>query len=164
MFDFMARPNSYRPSLLLHCEVCGKEFHAYQSLIDEGKERYCGKECSFEVTNKKLEENGRLTRWKKGQVAHNFKNGICYQQSRNGGKKYRTILSKNHPFANKRGYVREHRLVVERARNITLNPWMDVHHINGDTLDNRLNNLEVISHAAHTREHNPVLLRWGKEG
>ena len=156
------RPKSYKPSTTRECLVCGKSFKAYQCKIDVGKAKYCGKACSMSVTNAKLEQNGVSSRFEKGMTPYN-KIGHRLTRSRNGGNAYRLIHMPLHPFATKSGYVREHRLVVERARNITLNPWMDVHHKNGDTLDNRVENLEVISHADHTREHNPVLVRWGKE-
>lgn len=50
--------------------------------------------------------------------------------------------------------VFEHRLRIEAHLGRTLSPHEIVHHINGDPADNRLENLEVMSRAAHTRLHN----------
>lgn len=45
-------------------------------------------------------------------------------------------------------YIPEHRLVASAYYDITNK---DIHHINGDTLDNRIENLEVLSHSEHSR-------------
>jgi len=47
----------------------------------------------------------------------------------------------------------EHRCIVEQYLGHPLDPTLDVHHKNGDKTDNRIENLEVISHAQHAHLH-----------
>ena len=60
----------------------------------------------------------------------------------------------NHPNATKDGLVMEHRLIVEKSLGFVLPKEFDVHHINGIKDDNRLENLAIMTHLAHTQLHN----------
>jgi hypothetical protein len=71
-----------------------------------------------------------------GNKHWNWKNG---RKSING---YILILQKNHPYSS-RGYVLEHRLVIEKHLGRYLEPWEIIHHINGIRDDNRIENLEL---------------------
>src|ERR1051325_4054431 len=57
--------------------------------------------------------------------------------------------------------VREHRWIMEQHLGRRLKPTEDVHHLDGNKLNNSITNLRVIDHAAHTIEHNP--LTWSIE-
>ncbi len=50
--------------------------------------------------------------------------------------------------------VKQHRFVMECHLGRILRDEEDVHHVNGVKADNRLCNLELLSHGEHTREHN----------
>ena len=47
----------------------------------------------------------------------------------------------------------EHRLVIEKAINRYLEPYEEVHHINYNKLDNRLENLMVLTRTEHRKLH-----------
>jgi hypothetical protein len=65
---------------------------------------------------------------------------------------YRMLYRPDHPLANCNGVVPEHRFVVYDA-GIEIPPDHQVHHKNGDRLDNRLKNLEVLSRGEHNKKH-----------
>lgn len=72
-------------------------------------------------------------------------------------KGYRDLRQLGHPYAVD-GYVREHRLVVERVIGRYLMPWEVVHHDDGNKLNNAAYNLILFaSAAAHTRHHNSLV-------
>ena len=54
----------------------------------------------------------------------------------------------------------EHRYVMEQHLDRRLTRKEDVHHINHNTLDNRIENLQVLSKSEHTKMH--LAERWSK--
>ena len=72
---------------------------------------------------------------------------------------YVMIWTPDHPRADGKGYVPEHRLVMENVRGRPLSPGEVVHHINGKPADNRPENLVVLTIA----EHNAVHKKMGPE-
>ena len=86
---------------------------------------------------------------KSGENAWNFKG---YRRKTTRG--YIVRYVPDHPNASKDGLVMEHRLVMEEHLGIILPKEFDVHHLNGDKQDNRIENLAVMTHDAHTRFHN----------
>ena len=46
-----------------------------------------------------------------------------------------------------------HRLIYEDYHGVTLPSDVDIHHIDGNKINNDLDNLELLSHAEHSRQH-----------
>lgn len=67
---------------------------------------------------------------------------------------YVKVLVSEHPFSDKRGYVLEHRLILEENLGKFLEKHIVIHHINGIRDDNRLENLEIIQdQSRHAKSH-----------
>lgn len=145
--------------MIKNCLVCDKEFKTYPSKLLLGKGKYCSKDCSLKITNKILEKNGEKTRFEKGKE-HPF-----FDHKTISWAGYIELFTPNHPFCTQRGYVKEHRLVMEKHLGRYLNENEVVHHINGDKQDNRIENLELLERGEHTRQHNIArfLLKRGGE-
>ena len=83
-----------------------------------------------------------------GEKASHWKGGRIYFRG------YIYIHNPTHPYATKKGYVFEHRLIIEKAIERMLTPKEIVHHINGIKDDNRLENLQLMeSHEDNTKLH-----------
>ena len=87
----------------------------------------------------------------------------------NGGKAtttkgYRRIKMPGHHRADSKGYVLEHILVYEKETGIQIPENCCVHHLNGKKNDNRIENLCMMTHSAHTAFHNLETTKTKKEG
>lgn len=85
---------------------------------------------------------------RKREKGANWKGGI--RSTRQG---YRQLLMPEHPRAGNSGYVMEHIVVWERETGIPVPDNCCIHHLNGDKSDNRIQNLCMMQHAAHTVFH-----------
>jgi uncharacterized membrane protein YheB (UPF0754 family) len=98
-------------------------------------------------------DTSHLKKWqfKKGNkgVNHQSWKGGRYKDSWG----YISCYAPKHPFATKMGYVREHRLVVEKRIGRYLREDEAVHHINGIKDDNSDKNLQLMTDGEHKRLH-----------
>lgn len=111
------------------CIVCGKIFFQHKSRINQGI-----KCCSNDCRGKRMQ----------GKNNHNYKGGSInrwgYKMIWHNGKK-----------------VYEHRHIMERHLNRKLLPEEEVHHINGNKLDNNIENLQILTIEEHKKIHrNPI--------
>jgi len=106
-----------------------------------------------EISRKKISESrtGRFI----GEKANGWRGG----RRDHGG--YIQIYNPDHPYAGTRGYVSEHRLVMEKKLDRYLTKDEVVHHLDGDKKNNNINNLVVMSQPEHLKlmNHN-----WWKTG
>lgn len=126
------------------CDQCGQHFTKTSNHMG-GKRHFCNKQCFWNF--RKGKDYGifsKLTRekhpkWKGGRIT-----------STTG---YVMLYMPKHPSADKKGYVAEHRFVIEQSLGVTLNRSSVVHHINGNRSDNRLENLQLTNGIAHANIH-----------
>jgi hypothetical protein len=86
-----------------------------------------------------------------GENSSQWKGGVCVEGY--GKYRYRIIMQPNHPQADSHGYVFEHRIIMERMIKRALTTGEVVHHLNGNGLDNRPENLLLMTNVEHSRYH-----------
>jgi hypothetical protein len=87
-----------------------------------------------------------------GKNSPRFKGYKIVTSSR--GYQYKVVFAPQHPYANGDKYVPEHRLIMEKTIGRYLEPGEVVHHINENTLDNRIDNLQLFAcKGDHQRHH-----------
>lgn len=127
----------------------------------KGQQNWLGKHHS-EETKQKLSKilMGRVA-WNKNKPFPQIcgeNNGWWSGGKTHNEKGYIMIRKPDHPFCSSRGYVREHRLIIEQQIGRYLLPEEVGHHINEIVVDNRPENLMAFAtNSAHNRFHKDPL-------
>ena len=137
----------------INCIVCKKRFYTIPSELKRNK-RFCSRKClsKFRI-GKKLSKQWRknIAKAKIKDKNPSWKGGRV--KNTNG---YIMLHYPEHPFCNHRGYINEHRLIMEKHLKHYLKPTEVIHHINGIKTDNRLENFIVFSNEGY----HCVFHRW----
>jgi hypothetical protein len=113
------------------CGECGAVFRPKR-----GSSSYCSRPCA---RKKNGGQNAKIESW--------WLNGRGYIEGR-------IWTAQGHRK------VKQHRFIMECSIGRLLRAEEDVHHINGNKTDNRLSNLELLSHGAHSQITNAE--RWSR--
>lgn len=114
------------------CEWCNKTVHRKER--SDAKYRFCSVSCAAKW---RIRETNKT--WNRsGSNNPAWKGGIRMAQG------YVFLIRPNHPRANNKGYVQEHRLIMEEHLGRYLTEKERVHHINGIKNDNRIDNLQLL--------------------
>lgn len=127
---------------MYRCSKCGK-FIGKNIHSCEHPRGMLGKKHTDEWKIKMKKRNNREgnPNWKGGK--HIRKDG------------YILIKKSEHPKALPNGYIYEHILIMENYLGRFLKDKEEIHHINGNHSDNRLENLKLFeNHSQHCKEHN----------
>lgn len=134
--DEMARMYNSGMSLQEIADELGGE-HWTQYWMDNRGHEY---KPSQKVINKVLKRSGVPLRGRGAPMERNtfWKGGVVRDKSG-----YVLVKTPGHPYADYKGYVRQHRLVMEQTLGRYLLPHEVVHHKDGNTSNNHPENLEI---------------------
>jgi hypothetical protein len=65
----------------------------------------------------------------------------------------RIFVGKKHHLADQNGYMREHRVIAERMSGRLLNKGEEIHHKDGNKINNNPDNLEILNRQEHKERH-----------
>lgn len=138
------------------CSRCGKSFPRLPSIASQAADKrtiFCSRVCSNAVTA----ELHRITRKGPGNPA-GWSGG-----RKNTAKGYVLVWHPEHPSANKKGWVLEHRYEMEIHIGRMLLAAETVHHKNGVRSDNRIANLELWCSEHPSGQRVEDLVAWARE-
>lgn len=108
------------------CEYCGCKFNGLKV------NRFCSRACGVTFLSKSNSKGWKIT-----------------------SDGYKRILMPNHPLADKRGFVSEHRYIASKIYRV-VGKGTVVHHIDENRLNNSIYNLLVLTRGEHTKLHHEI--------
>lgn len=128
---------------LFNCSICSMDF-----LASHARNKFCSISCSMKERYKRIPIGNYWLGKKRAYAPRD-----CVKSNKINQHGYAWILVPHHPKANKKGYVAEHRYVMEQKIGRVLESREIVHHINENRSDNRIENLLLMTHASHNSIH-----------
>lgn len=159
------RQQALKGDLNCECEICGKKFHLKPYQLNKSKHHCCSRECLNKLKEILYAGEGNHQYGLKGELNASFKGQEII-------KKNHKLIDINvydptHPYADRNGRVKKHRLIVEQNYKlfdfkyfeivdgrVVLKRTSQVHHINEDHNDNRIENLMPVTMSEHRIIHN----------
>lgn len=143
---------------ILSCDFCKKKIIRIPASIK--KHVFCSKKCYGKFKIGKPSPNKGKHYWNSGQ----FKKGNQHPLWKNGRNTtfhgYILILQPDHPCCDKKGYVLEHRYIMEKHIGRILHSEEIVHHIDENRSNNDISNLLLLPNkSAHMKLHNFIKRR-----
>lgn len=126
-----------RRRLYIKCGNCKKEFEIRKSY--KKKNNFCSKECLSKGLSKRASDN--LVKW--------IKKNKGFDKQILGKKGYAISLDGYHVY----NRIKVHRIIMEKHLGRKLKSTEIVHHINENKLDNRIENLQIVTRSEHNRIH-----------
>lgn len=145
----------------IECDNCGKLFYKKPNKIEKDKTHCCSRKCMGELRNTLyLGENNP-------NYGNRGRNNPLTSEFRITSLGYKLVLAEGHPFAIDKIWIKEHRLIAEQflmteEHSIEvdgkryLKRDLDVHHINENKLDNRPENLQILTRSEHKKLHHKL--------
>lgn len=135
---------------MLHaCIICQKALPYYTRYR---KGRFCSNTCRGQDAAWRKQISDRAKK-RLGSLNSNWRGGRVL----GANKRYLMDYAPQHPHpistAGKTKYILTHRAVMEKVLGRSLTSKEIVHHKNHNPLDNRIENLEVLTRSAHSRLH-----------
>ena len=148
------------------CPICHKKFYVKPSRLKRIKhEPTCSVECASILKSQYMSGEGNHQFGLKGELNSSFKGIEIIRHNHNIDDIL--VYDPVHPFADKDGRVKKHRLLIEQnyelfdkkffikeGGRIVLKKEYQVHHKDGNHNNNNINNLEVLTRSEHTSIHN----------
>lgn len=157
----------------LNCKTCGTEFHIIKSDYDYKikagyKNFFCSEECYKNSRNRAKD----IICLNCGIVFKSNRNKCCSRKCSDENR-VKTGINKRNGFWLENGYrvlnthdgngIKEHIKIMQDFIGRELKENEVVHHINLDKLDNRIENLQIMTRSEHSSLHRKMDLEKGKD-
>lgn len=158
-----ANKERYRKESLMNCDFCGKEFEYRGRHKKRNKHFYCSRDCSYKAKSKKL-----LVKcdWcnkqflKKRNDIERTETNFCSTECTHNFHRWSGISGSSPKVEG----VPIHRKIMSEYLNRPLNSYEEVHHIDGNHSNNKIENLELLNKTEHSKVHASIKKRdnYGK--